>query len=253
MLKIWSMVWNLSIIPRNGLLHKRIHLQEEVGSEDFCLTNNGLNRSSSSKKKRVKMRRLDLGRKKWQLLSCVYRKVSLLNTPSFLPTYKQSSPDKLTISNGPDLSELSLPSNMFTEFPDPDDTLNFKLTIKPDEGIYKGGCFHFTFAISQNFPHEAPKVKCIEKIYHPNIDLEGNVCLNILREDWKPVLNIQSVVVGLQVRNWNPFLYFSPKFIMYFSLRKSTTILQVLNDPFYNVLSFFLVPLFRTKPLGSVE
>lgn len=37
-----------------------------------------------------------------------------------------------------------------------------------------------------------------EQIYHPNVDLEGNVCLNILREDWKPVLNLNSVMVGLQ-------------------------------------------------------
>jgi ubiquitin-protein ligase len=88
---------------------------------------------------------------------------------------------------------------MKTEFPDPDDTLNFTLTIEPDEGMYKGGRFHFTFAIPQSFPHEAPKVKCTQKIYHPNIDLEGNVCLNILREDWKPVLNLQAVIVGLQV------------------------------------------------------
>ncbi|KAL8954812.1 MAG: hypothetical protein Q9183_006919, partial [Haloplaca sp. 2 TL-2023] len=43
-------------------------------------------------------------------------------------------------------------------------------------------------------------VKCTQKIYHPNIDLEGNVCLNILREDWKPVLNLNAVIVGLQVR-----------------------------------------------------
>jgi hypothetical protein len=35
-------------------------------------------------------------------------------------------------------------------------------------------------------------------VYHPNIDLEGNICLNILREDWKPVLSISSVVYGLQ-------------------------------------------------------
>ena len=90
---------------------------------------------------------------------------------------------------------------MKTDFPDPDDTLNFTLTIEPDEGMYKGGRFHFTFAISQGFPHEAPKVKCTQKIYHPNIDLEGNVCLNILREDWKPVLNLQAVIVGLQVRS----------------------------------------------------
>jgi ubiquitin-conjugating enzyme E2 M len=90
---------------------------------------------------------------------------------------------------------------MKTDFPDPDDTLNFTLTIEPDEGMYKGGRFHFTFAISQGFPHEAPKVKCTQKIYHPNIDLEGNVCLNILREDWKPVLNLQAVIVGLQARS----------------------------------------------------
>lgn len=67
--------------------------------------------------------------------------------------------------------------------------------------MYKGGSFKFTFAINSNFPHEPPKVKCTHKIYHPNIDLEGNVCLNILREDWKPVLNLNAVIVGLQVRS----------------------------------------------------
>lgn len=45
---------------------------------------------------------------------------------------------------------------------------------------------------------------CTKKIYHPNLDLDGNVCLNILREDWKPVLNLQSIAVGLQ------FLFLEP-------------------------------------------
>lgn len=36
------------------------------------------------------------------------------------------------------------------------------------------------------------------QVYHPNIDLDGNVCLNILREDWKPVLSINSIIYGLQ-------------------------------------------------------
>ena len=101
-----------------------------------------------------------------------------------------------------DLAELegTLGRTMKTSFPNPDDILNFTLTIEPDEGMYKGGSFHFNFAINQNFPHDPPKVKCTQKIYHPNIDLEGNVCLNILREDWKPVLNLNAVIVGLQVR-----------------------------------------------------
>lgn len=98
-----------------------------------------------------------------------------------------------------DLSELSLGSTMKTDFPDADDILNFILTIEPDEGMYKGGRFMFDFAINQSFPHEPPKVRCKEKIYHPNIDVEGKVCLNILREDWKPVLNLNAVIVGLQV------------------------------------------------------
>lgn len=82
-------------------------------------------------------------------------------------------------------------------------------------GMYKGGAFVFSFAINTNYPHDPPKVKCTQtvrlcsllestlsflspQIYHPNVDLEGNVCLNILREDWKPVLNLNSVMVGLQ-------------------------------------------------------
>lgn len=31
-------------------------------------------------------------------------------------------------------------------------------------GIYKGGVFDFTFAINQNYPHEAPKVRCTQKV-----------------------------------------------------------------------------------------
>ena len=42
------------------------------------------------------------------------------------------------------------------------------------------------------------------KIYHPNIDLSGKICLNILREDWKPVLNLNSIMIGLQ------FLFLEP-------------------------------------------
>ena len=119
---------------------------------------------------------------------------------------------------------------MRTSFPDPNDILNFTLTIEPDEGMYKGGTFHFSFAINQNFPHDPPKVKCTQKIYHPNIDLDGNVCLNILREDWKPVLNLNAVIVGLQVRFTlrGPELVFQvdcfkkTQHILYLIRRKST-------------------------------
>jgi len=98
-----------------------------------------------------------------------------------------------------DISDLSdLPKTCRMHYPDMNNLLNFELTIEPDEGFYKRGRFHFTFTINDNYPHDPPKVKCTTSLYHPNIDLEGNVCLNILREDWKPVLTIGSVIYGLQ-------------------------------------------------------
>lgn len=66
------------------------------------------------------------------------------------------------------------------------------------QGFYRSGRFIFSFKVGPNYPHEPPKVKCETQVYHPNIDHQGNVCLNILREDWKPVLTINSIVYGLQ-------------------------------------------------------
>ena len=76
--------------------------------------------------------------------------------------------------------------------------LNFTITVSPDEGAYRTGKFVFDVRVSATgYPHEPPKVKCATKVFHPNIDVEGNVCLNILREDWKPVLSISHVAYGL--------------------------------------------------------
>ncbi|KAJ0010536.1 hypothetical protein Pint_34580 [Pistacia integerrima] len=118
-----------------------------------------------------------------------------------------------------DISELNLPKTCGIVFPNgKDDLMNFEVTIRPDEGYYlktsisglrtyKNFIFWehnyfkcavgFDNQVSPIYPHEAPKVKCKTKVYHPNIDLEGNVCLNILREDWKPVLNINTIIYGL--------------------------------------------------------
>ncbi|XP_034046284.1 NEDD8-conjugating enzyme Ubc12 [Thalassophryne amazonica] len=109
---------------------------------------------------------------------------------------KKASAAQLRIQK--DINELNLPKTCEINFSDDDDLLNFRLIITPDEGFYKGGRFVFSFKVGQGYPHDPPKVKCETMVYHPNIDLEGNVCLNILREDWKPVLTINSIIYGLQ-------------------------------------------------------
>ncbi|XP_011031473.1 PREDICTED: probable NEDD8-conjugating enzyme Ubc12-like [Populus euphratica] len=112
------------------------------------------------------------------------------------PPVKKQSSGELRLQK--DITELNLPKSCCISFPDGKDSLmNFEVTIKPDEGYYKGGKFVFSFQVSPHYPHDAPKVKCKTKVYHPNIDLEGNVCLNILREDWTPILNINIIIYGL--------------------------------------------------------
>ncbi|KAG9481924.1 hypothetical protein GDO78_010908 [Eleutherodactylus coqui] len=105
---------------------------------------------------------------------------------------KKASAAQLRIQK--DINELNLPKTCEIEFSDHDDLLNFKLVICPDEGFYKGGKFVFSFKVGQGYPHDPPKVKCETMVYHPNIDLEGNVCLNILRYATDP--GLVSTVMG---------------------------------------------------------
>jgi ubiquitin-conjugating enzyme E2 M len=96
-----------------------------------------------------------------------------------------------------DIGELDGGKVATIDFPNPNDLTNFDVSISPDTGYWAGAIYHFTFSIPPHYPHSPPKVDCNTKIYHPNIDLQGKVCLNILREDWRPVLDINSVIYGL--------------------------------------------------------
>jgi ubiquitin-conjugating enzyme E2 M len=96
-----------------------------------------------------------------------------------------------------DIAEMSPPTGCKVEFKDPNDIMNFTLYITPNEGMYVGATFTFSITIPTSYPYDAPKVHCDTLVYHPNIDLEGKVCLNILRQDWMPVLSLGSVIFGL--------------------------------------------------------
>ncbi|AQZ12345.1 UBC12 (YLR306W) [Zygosaccharomyces parabailii] len=72
-----------------------------------------------------------------------------------------------------------------------------RLVVSPDEGFYKGGHFQFELQFNDNYPMEPPRVLCLNKIFHPNIDLDGRICLNVLRQDWSPALDVQSIVIGI--------------------------------------------------------
>ena len=86
-------------------------------------------------------------------------------------------------------------------FPDVNNIMEFEVTIKVDyeESLWFPATYKFSVKIPPNYPHEPPKCTSLTKIYHPNIDLEGHVCLNILRKDWKPILGMNIVLIGLKM------------------------------------------------------
>lgn len=49
-------------------------------------------------------------------------------------------------------------------FPNPNDLMNFQVIISPDDGYWKGYKYTFNFTVPDMYPHDPPKVKCINKV-----------------------------------------------------------------------------------------
>ncbi|MES1920936.1 NEDD8-conjugating enzyme Ubc12 [Bonamia ostreae] len=75
--------------------------------------------------------------------------------------------------------------------------LSFDILIKPKNGFWKSRNIIFNFKASNEYPFKPPKLNCKSKIFHPNINEKGNVCLNLIRLDWQPVFTVQHVIFGL--------------------------------------------------------
>mmetsp|Transcript_14674 Transcript_14674/g.16385 ORF Transcript_14674/g.16385 Transcript_14674/m.16385 type:complete len:186 (+) Transcript_14674:3-560(+) len=98
-----------------------------------------------------------------------------------------------------EIAELDLPDHAEVDIPNDLDICNFNVTVDltKEDCIWKGGIYKFSINIPKSYPHKPPKVHCDTQIYHPNINTEGAVCLNILRDDWKPILTVNAVILGL--------------------------------------------------------
>merc|ERR1712131_186256 len=62
----------------------------------------------------------------------------------------------------------------------------------PDSTPYSDGKFELLFDFPEAYPFKPPLIKFVTQIYHPNISQStGEICSDVIQEDWGPTLNVR--------------------------------------------------------------
>lgn len=84
-------------------------------------------------------------------------------------------------------------------FPDGDNLTCWKGTVEgSDSSPYAGMQYTLTMHFPSNYPISAPTVKFETPIFHPNIDMSGNICLDILKDKWSATYTVSTLLLSIQ-------------------------------------------------------
>eukprot|EP00123_Amoebidium_parasiticum_P014128 comp22347_c0_seq1/m.33255 comp22347_c0_seq1/g.33255 ORF comp22347_c0_seq1/g.33255 comp22347_c0_seq1/m.33255 type:complete len:154 (-) comp22347_c0_seq1:462-923(-) len=70
--------------------------------------------------------------------------------------------------------------------------------LVPDKAPYNKGAYKFIIEFPDKYPFKPPKVVFKTRMYHPNIDKDGNICMGLLKQDaWKPATKVVQILESL--------------------------------------------------------
>lgn len=82
---------------------------------------------------------------------------------------------------------------------DQNDPFKWQATIQgPTESPFENGNFNLSIAFPQDYPFKPAKFQFTTKIYHPNVNPQGSICLDILSSQWSPALTTVKVLMSIQ-------------------------------------------------------
>jgi ubiquitin-conjugating enzyme E2 A len=68
----------------------------------------------------------------------------------------------------------------------------------PDDTPWDGGTFKLLLEFTEEYPNKPPAVRFISKLFHPNVYLDGKICLDILQNQWSPIYDIAAILTSIQ-------------------------------------------------------
>ena len=79
-----------------------------------------------------------------------------------------------------------------------DNLFNWEAKIfGPEDSPYETGTFYLDIHFPKDYPFKPPKINFTTRIYHPNINSNGGICLDILKDQWSPALTVSKVLLSI--------------------------------------------------------